>query len=84
MPQINAPLDASPSDTSVNKTWPFDAWLRLAVRGFRLTPAAFWSMSVRDWLTLTRAESVPAMGADELSALSLQFPDEVTYEPGKP
>ncbi len=63
--------------------WPFDAWLKLAVRGFRLSPAAFWNMTLRDWLALTRAGAVPIMDADTLSALCLQFPDEVKDDPDK-
>lgn len=61
---------------SANNNWPFEVWLRLAVRGFRLTPQQFWDMSLRDWLALTRSETVPTMSADELSELQIRFPDE--------
>lgn len=62
---------------SAENNWPFDAWLRHAVQGFRLSPSEFWDMSLRDWLTLTRADIVPSMSADELSVLQIKFPDEV-------
>ena len=62
---------------SADNDWPFEAWLKLAVCRFRLSPSEFWRMSVRDWLVLTRAERVPAMSTDELSALCIKFPDEV-------
>jgi len=63
---------------SADNNWPFEAWLRLAVGGFRLSPQQFWDMSLRDWLALTRAETTQAMSADELRALHIKFPDEVT------
>lgn len=62
---------------STESQWPFEAWLSLAVRGFRLSPQQFWDMSLRDWLTLTRADEARAMTADELSDLQIMFPDEV-------
>lgn len=58
-------------------SWPFDSWLKLAVRGFRLSPDAFWQMSLCDWLALTRPGRVQTQSADELSALCQKFPDEV-------
>lgn len=65
---------------SAENNWPFEAWLRLAVRGFRLSPQQFWDMSLRDWLILTRSETVPTMSADELSQLHKRFPDEAKNE----
>ena len=65
---------------STENNWPFEVWLRLAVRGFRLSPQQFWDMSLRDWLILTRSETVPTMSADELSQLHNRFPDEVKNE----
>lgn len=66
-----------------SSNWPFDSWLKLAVRGFRITPKAFWSMTLRDWLIITQADNAPAMRPDELLALSLQFPDEVKNDSNK-
>ncbi len=60
--------------------WPFEAWLRLAVKGFRLSPDEFWEMSLRDWLTLTRTEQTPCLNAQDLEALLIQFPDEVKHD----
>ena len=61
---------------SADNKWPFEAWLRLAVRGFRLNPQQFWDMSLSDWRALMRSESVPVMNVEELSELQNRFPDE--------
>ena len=60
--------------------WPFETWLRLGIRGFRLSPDDFWEMSLRDWLTLTRTDRTPCLSAQDLDALIIQFPDEVIYD----
>lgn len=54
--------------------FPFDPWLRLSVTVFKIPPADFWAMSVRDWLTLTAAEPRDISPGD-LRALMMQFPD---------
>ncbi len=61
--------------------WPFDAWLKLAVSVYHISPRAFWQMSVRDWLALTRSDKAPAMNAAELVKLHKQYPDRSSHEP---
>lgn len=72
-------LPAAPN----NSDWPFDAWLKLAVRGYRLTPAAFWEMSLCDWLCLTKANAPDALSRDDLAALIQSYPDESQDEPNR-
>jgi len=67
-----------------SEDWPFEAWLTLALRGFGLAPDAFWAMSLRDWLSVTRTDGAQAMRREELSALCLKFPDEVKDDSHKP
>jgi len=55
--------------------WPFDLWLKTAVRGFGLSPAAFWAMSVRDWLSLLASNSEQGLARTELSSLMNIYPD---------
>ncbi len=53
------------------------AWaaaFRYAVRDLRLSPEAFWRLSVAEWRMLTGAEAPLRRG--ELSALMARFPDE--------
>ncbi len=57
--------------------FPFDEWLRLSVTVLRISPEAFWAMSMRDWLTLTAAQS-PDITPDDLRALMTRFPDKDT------
>lgn len=56
--------------------WPFQKWLRLAVLQMGLTPDAFWSMDVIDWLTLCKREGGGTMSSADLDALQTQFPDD--------
>lgn len=55
--------------------FPFDAWLRLSVTVFHISPHAFWAMSVRDWLTLMAAQA-PDISPADLRALMAKFPDK--------
>ncbi len=77
---------ADVSDARDKDVWPFDAWLKLAVSVYHISPHAFWQMSVRDWLALTRSDKIPAMDAAELIKLQKQYPDrsssdEIFHEP---
>ncbi len=67
--------DAAPDPRDV-PDWPFEDWLRLAVRGFRLSPAEFWDLSLRDWLSLTQIDAPDALSRDDLAALIQSYPDE--------
>lgn len=60
--------------------WPFEAWLKLAVSGFRLAPSAFWDMSLQDWFTLTLADDTPVMTRADLIDLIQAYPDERNNE----
>jgi len=62
------------------QAWPFDFWLKTAVRGFGLTPADFWDMSVRDWLALLSGEGAQGLARTDLSILMNTYPDEVSYD----
>lgn len=55
--------------------WPFDLWLKTAVRGFSLSPTEFWAMSVRDWLALIASHSEQGLARTELSVLMNIYPD---------
>jgi len=55
--------------------WPFDLWLKAAVRGFGLSPTEFWAMSVRDWLALLASGSEQGLARTELSRLMDIYPD---------
>jgi len=54
-----------------SEDWPFEAWLTLALRGFGLPPDAFWAMSLRDWLSVTRTDGAQAMRRAESVARDL-------------
>ncbi|PHS40233.1 MAG: hypothetical protein COA91_04450 [Robiginitomaculum sp.] len=60
--------------------WPFDMWLKTAVRGFGLSPAEFWQMSVRDWLVLISGTGKPGIAHDKFDDLMNTYPDEVKDE----
>lgn len=63
-----------PSQTE-EKRWPFDDWLRLAVRRYGLTPSEFWAMSLRDWRVLNKGQmGLPCVRA-EFEALAAEYPD---------
>ncbi len=55
--------------------WPFDLWLKTAVRGFGLSPIEFWAMSVRDWLSLLSNQTEQGLGRTEFSKLMGTYPD---------
>jgi Phage tail assembly chaperone protein, TAC len=57
--------------------WPFDLWLKTAVRGFGLSPTEFWSMSVRDWLNLLASSKAHGLARNDLSNLMNTYPDNV-------
>lgn len=63
------------AETPPPPDWPFDAWLRLAVSAYRLTPQAFWTLSVRDWLVLTRTQSTPSLDRTAFEKLQAAYPD---------
>jgi uncharacterized phage protein (TIGR02216 family) len=56
----------------VSARW--DEALRQAVRTFGILPEAFWKLSVREWAALNGG-GVRALGAGELAALMVAFPD---------
>ncbi len=56
--------------------WPFDLWLKTAVRSFGLNPAAFWGMSVRDWLALLAGNAEQGLARADLGTLMNTYPDE--------
>ena len=62
------------------REWPFDLWLKTAVRGFGLSPCAFWNMSVRDWLTLLASNEVQGLARAELCTLMNTYPDEKLHD----
>jgi len=59
--------------------WPFDMWLKTAVRGFGLSPREFWQMSVCDWLALIAGAGEHGMGREELGTLMNIYPDEENH-----
>lgn len=58
--------------------WPFDLWLKTAVRGFGLSPNEFWQMSVCDWLVLLAGNTEQSFSRTELATLMNTYPDEET------
>lgn len=57
-------------------SWPFDEWLKIAVRRFGLSPSEFWQMPLREWLLLMETTRMAGCGRAEFDALMAQFPDE--------
>lgn len=52
------------------------SWLRFAVLNLGLTPEAFWSLTLSEWIALTRQKSpVQPLGRSELEALLRAYPD---------
>ncbi len=60
--------------------WPFDIWLKTAVRGFGLSPAEFWQMSVRDFLVLISGTGDHGIEREKFDELMNTYPDEVKNE----
>ena len=56
--------------------WPFDNWLRLAVKRYGLSPNAFWEMPVREWLVLIKDIQNPSLDRARLDQLIQEFPDK--------
>ncbi|WP_371396206.1 phage tail assembly chaperone [Fretibacter rubidus] len=73
MPDFNA--DAPSNDAELHDDWPFEAWLKLAVGRYGLSPQEFWSISVKDWLTLTAPTERQALNREGFAALSARYPD---------
>jgi len=61
------------------KEWPFDMWLKTAVRSFGLSPGEFWQMSVRDWLALIAGASEHGIARETFNELMNTYPDEDTH-----
>ncbi len=59
--------------------WPFDLWLKYAVKVLGLSPSEFWDMSVRDWLALT-AVSSQGLPRGDFETLMQTYPDEKTND----
>ncbi|WP_409433487.1 phage tail assembly chaperone [Litorimonas sp. RW-G-Af-16] len=57
--------------------WPFEAWLRFAVRQMNMPPNVFWGTSVHDWFTILNTSMSPNLNRAELDILCQKFPDEV-------
>lgn len=55
--------------------WPFDLWLKYAVKALHLTPSCFWNMSVHDWLVLSAHEGGASLKREHLDSLMQNFPD---------
>lgn len=59
--------------------WPFDDWLRLAVTVLHMSPAQFWSTSLRDFLTL-QSPPIAAPQRSDIEALMKKFPDSASLK----
>ena len=57
------------------QSWPFEAWLKLAVMQLGLTPSEFWNLSLIDWFALTRKSTPAPMGKDTLLKLEQDYAD---------
>ncbi len=57
-------------------SWPFDVWLRVAVKRFGLTPSEFWAMPVREWLILLKDTARPRFDRARFDDLIKLYPDE--------
>ena len=55
--------------------WPFDVWLRIAVKRFGLAPTEFWAMPLREWLVLMKATQPASLDRKRLDALIQTYPD---------
>ena len=53
--------------------WPFDAWLKIAVLQFGLSPEDFWKMSLKDWFVLTRSTALKPMRKSDLIKLEQDY-----------
>ncbi len=60
----------------MNTATPWADWLRHAVTVLHLPPAAFWCLSVREWLMLTQIPHVPRLGRHDLETLMTLYPDD--------
>lgn len=59
--------------------WPFDAWLKMAVYRFGLSPGEFWQMSMRDWRVLTGMDKADHLTRNDFEALAKNHPDTESY-----
>lgn len=55
--------------------WPFDLWMKYAVRALGLSPEQFWSVTIADWLCLM-PKSASGMTRGALTNLMGLYPDE--------
>ncbi len=57
---------------------PWRDWLCFAVTGLRLTPDAFWRLTLVEWrwLVAPHAGDAPALDRPGLDLLFAQYPDE--------
>jgi len=55
---------------------PWAAMLRLAASRFRITPAAFWRLSLTEWRALSADLAPSALDRPGLDALTDRFPDD--------
>lgn len=62
-------------DADDDDAWPFDAWLKMAVLQFGLSPHEFWRTSLRDWRVLTASPKTAAMARADFNVLRRAFPD---------
>lgn len=58
--------------------WPFDLWLKYAVKALGLSPSEFWTMSVSDWLCLSAHDGGRVLTRQHLEHLMQIFPDKVS------
>ncbi|GGX56137.1 hypothetical protein GCM10011309_01080 [Litorimonas cladophorae] len=61
--------------TETDSSWPFDVWLRIAVKRFGLSPSEFWSLPLRDWLVLMSDAKPATLDRTRLEDLMKVFPD---------
>ena len=56
-----------------DENWPFEAWLKIVVLQFGLSPEDFWKMSLKDWVALTRSTAPKPMGKSDLIKLEQDY-----------
>lgn len=54
---------------------PWTAWFRHAIATLRMTPGAFWALSVDEWRWLIAPETDAALSRVDLASLLKQYPD---------
>jgi uncharacterized phage protein (TIGR02216 family) len=56
---------------------PWETWMALGLGRMRLSPPAFWAMSLKEWRAALGPSLVPEpVGRAELQRMMEEFPDE--------